>query len=232
MENKTDLNKLLEERVLVIFGPFGTMLQKHNLSEEDYRGKRFENHSSDLKGNHDILSLTQPHLIKKIHEEFLKAGTDITETNTFNANQISQSDYNTEAFVYDMNLESARIAKEVATEFTYSNPDKPRFVAGVMGPTNKAASISPDVNDPSYRTVTFDELVKVYSQQADALIEGGVDLILLETVFDTLNGKAALFGLQEIFDKRGIILPVMISGTITDASGRTLHQYLILNLFL
>lgn len=222
MENKTDLNKLLEERVLVIFGPFGTMLQKHNLSEEDYRGKRFENHSSDLKGNHDILSLTQPHLIKKIHEEFLKAGTDITETNTFNSNQISQSDYNTEAFVYEMNLESARIAKEAATEFTYSNPDKPRFVAGVMGPTNKTASISPDVNDPSYRTVTFDELVKVYSEQADALIEGGIDLILLETVFDTLNGKAALFGIQEIFNKRGTILPVMISGTITDASGRTL----------
>jgi 5-methyltetrahydrofolate--homocysteine methyltransferase len=222
MAFKADLNKLLNERVLVIFGPFGTMLQKYNLSEKDFRGERFANHGADLKGNHDIVSLTQPHLIRKIHEEFLKAGTDITETNTFNANRISQSDYNTEAFVYEMNLESARIAKEAATEFTGLNPEKPRFVAGVLGPTNKTASISPDVNDPSYRTVYFDELVKAYSEQTDALIEGGVDIILLETVFDTLNGKAALFAVQEIFNKRNTRLPVMVSGTITDASGRTL----------
>ncbi len=222
MENKGDLKKILEKRVLVIFGPFGTMLQKYNLSEKDFRGDRFANHGADLKGNYDIVSLTQPHLIRKIHEEFLKAGTDITETNTFNANRISQSDYNTEAFVYEMNLESARIAKEAATEFTDLNPEKPRFVAGVLGPTNKTASISPDVNDPSYRTVYFDELVKVYSEQTNALIEGGVDIILLETVFDTLNGKAALFAVQEIFNKRNTRLPVMVSGTITDASGRTL----------
>jgi 5-methyltetrahydrofolate--homocysteine methyltransferase len=222
MAIKADLNKILKERVLVIFGPFGTMLQKYNLSEKDFRGDRFANHNIDLKGNNDIVSLTQPHLIRKIHEEFLEAGTDITETNTFNANRISQSDYNTEAFVYEMNIESARIAKEVADKFTALNPDKPRFVAGVMGPTNKTASISPDVNDPSLRSVDFDELVKVYSEQADALIEGGADIILLETVFDTLNGKAALFAVQEIFNKRNRRLPVMVSGTITDASGRTL----------
>jgi 5-methyltetrahydrofolate--homocysteine methyltransferase len=222
MEVKANLNKLLKERVLVIFGPFGTMLQKYNLSEKDFRGERFANHGTDLKGNNDIVSLTQPHLIRKIHDEFLKAGTDITETNTFNANRISQSDYNVEAFVYEMNLESARIAKEVATKYTCLTPDKPRFVAGVIGPTNKTASISPDVNDPSYRSVSFDKLVEVYSEQTDALIEGGADIILLETVFDTLNGKAALFAVQEIFNKKNTSLPVMVSGTITDASGRTL----------
>ncbi len=216
------MNKILRERVLVIFGPFGTMLQRYNLTEKDFRGERFADHDADLKGNHDIVSLSQPHLIRQIHEEFLEAGTDITETNTFNANRISQSDYNTGGFVYEMNLESARIAKEAATKFTALNPDKPRFVAGVMGPTNKTASISPDVNDPSYRSVDFDELVEVYSEQADALMEGGADILLLETVFDTLNGKAALFAVQEIFNRRNTRLPVMVSGTITDASGRTL----------
>ncbi len=222
MGNKSDLNEILKERVLVIFGPFGTMLQKYNLSEKDFRGERFANHSADLKGNNDIVSLTQPHYIRKIHEEFLQAGTDITETNTFNANRISQSDYKTEDYVYEMNLASARIAREAAEKFTDSDPGKPRFVAGVLGPTNKTASISPDVNDSSFRAVTFDELVSVYSEQADALIEGGVDIILLETVFDTLNGKAALFAVQDVFNKRNTRLPVMVSGTITDASGRTL----------
>jgi 5-methyltetrahydrofolate--homocysteine methyltransferase len=222
MPDKSNLYEILRERVLVIFGPFGTMLQRNNLSEKEYRGSRFANHGTDLKGNNDIVTLTQPHLIKKIHDEFLQAGTDITETNTFNANRISQSDYKTEKYVYEMNLESARIAREAADKFTASDPRKPRFVAGVLGPTNKTASISPDVNDPSSRAVTFDELADVYSEQADALIEGGVDIILLETVFDTLNGKAALFAVQNVFNKRNTRLPVMVSGTITDASGRTL----------
>lgn len=222
MPDKPDLREALRERVLVIFGPFGTMLQKYNLSERDFRGSRFASHGTDLKGNNDIITLTQPHLIRKIHDGFLQAGTDITETNTFNANRISQSDYNTEKYVYEMNLESARIAREAADKFTASDPQKPRFVAGVLGPTNKTASISPDVNDPSFRTVTFDELVNAYSKQADALVEGGVDIILLETVFDTLNGKAALFAVREVFNKRNTNLPVMVSGTITDASGRTL----------
>ena len=222
MANRSDLHKILEKRVLLIFGPFGTMLQRNKMSEKDFRGNRFLNHKKDLRGNNDIVTLSQPHLIEKIHEEFLEAGTDITETNTFNANRISQADYQTEEFVYEMNVESARIAKKAANKYSEITPGKPRFVAGVLGPTNKTASISPDVNDPSFRSVTFDELAGAYSEQADALIEGGVDILLLETVFDTLNGKAAAFGIQEIFRKKNKQLPVMLSGTITDASGRTL----------
>ncbi len=222
MANVHELQKILEERILLIFGPFGTMLQRNRMSEKDFRGERFIDHKEDLRGNNDIVTLSQPHLIENIHEEFLLAGTDITETNTFNANRISQSDYQAQEYVYEMNVQSARIARKAADKYTLLNPEKPRFVAGVLGPTNKTASMSPDVNDPSFRSVTFDQLAEAYSEQADALIEGGVDLILLETVFDTLNGKAAIFGVQQTFRKRNVQLPVMLSGTITDASGRTL----------
>ena len=212
----------LQKRILVLDGAMGSMIQQFKLEEKDYRGQRFIHHKHDLKGNIDLLSVTRPDIIQKVHRDYLEAGADILETNTFSANRISQADYKLEEFVTEMNVASAKIAREVADEFNLKNPSKPRFVAGSMGPTNKTASLSPDVNDPGYRAVTFDDLVFAYSEQARGLIEGGVDILLIETVFDTLNAKAALFAIEEVFREKNMRLPLMISGTITDASGRTL----------
>ncbi len=216
------IQELLKERILILDGAMGTMIQQHDLQEADFRGERFANHSSDLKGNNDLLSLTRPDIIKDIHAAYYTAGADIAETNTFCSTTIAQADYNLEDAVYDLNFQSAKLAREVADEFTRREPNKPRFVAGSIGPTNRSASISPDVNDPGFRAVNFDDLTKMYSQQVNALMDGGADILLVETVFDTLNAKAALFAIDEVFDKRGVEIPVMVSGTITDASGRTL----------
>lgn len=219
---KKSIQEILKERILVIDGAMGTMIQRHTLEEEDFRGERFKNHAHPLKGNNDILSLTRPDIIKDIHRQYLAAGADILETNTFSATTIAQADYKLEDAVYDINYWSAKIAKEVAEDFTQRDPDKPRYVAGAMGPTNKTASLSPDVNSPGYRAITFDELALAFKQQAKALMDGGVDMLLLETIIDTLNVKAALFAIQELFEEEGRTIPVMVSGTITDASGRTL----------
>ena len=216
------LKKILQERILVLDGAMGTMLQQYNFTEEDFRGDRFKDFPSSLKGNNDLLSLTQPWAIKEIHQKYLKAGADLIETNTFSATTIAMADYKMEDLVYEINFQSAKIAKEVANEFTLKQPHKPRFVVGSMGPTNKTASMSPNVNDPGFRAVTFDELRIAYKQQAEALIDGGVDILLVETVFDTLNAKAALFAIEEVKEERAIDIPIMLSGTITDASGRTL----------
>ncbi len=200
----------------------GTMLQEYKFSEEDFRGKRFANWPVSLKGNNDLLSITQPEAIATIHRKYFEAGADIVETNTFSGTTIAMADYQMEELVYELNFESARIAKEVAQKVTAENPDKPRFVAGAMGPTNKTASMSPDVNDPGFRAISFEELKIAYRQQAKALIDGGVDVLLVETVFDTLNAKAALFAIDELKEELTFDIPVMVSGTITDASGRTL----------
>ncbi|MCU0370500.1 MAG: methionine synthase, partial [Bacteroidales bacterium] len=200
----------------------GTMIQRYRLTEEDYRGERFRSYHRDLKGNNDLLSLTQPHIIREIHTAYLEAGADIIETNTFNANAVSQADYGLESLAYELNLASARIARQCADEFTGRNPSKPRFVAGALGPTNKTASLSPDVNDPGYRAITFEQLYQAYYDQAEGLLDGGADTLLVETIFDTLNAKAALFAIQDLLEKRGIRVPIMVSGTITDLSGRTL----------
>jgi len=217
-----NLYKIAKNRILILDGAMGTMVQSYMLSESDFRGTIFQKHFTDLKGNNDILSLTKPGVIKEIHSKYLQAGADLISTNTFNATQISQADYNTEKHTYDINYYSAKIAREVADKYTKKTPDKPRFVVGVLGPTNKTASMSPKVDDPSFRNVTFDELVENYSESTEALIKGGVDLLMIETVFDTLNAKAALFAIQEVSTKIKKIIPVMMSGTITDASGRTL----------
>jgi 5-methyltetrahydrofolate--homocysteine methyltransferase len=217
-----DVFEEAKNRILVLDGAMGTMIQRYPLEEEDFRGNRFKNHHKNLKGNNDLLSLTRPDIIKQIHREYLEAGADILETNTFSGTTIAQADYDLQDAVYDINYESAKLAREAADEFTQMNPEKPRFVAGAMGPTNRTASLSPDVNDPGYRAVTFDELKEAYYQQAKALIEGGADILLVETIFDTLNAKAALFAIQELFDDLGKKYPVMVSGTITDRSGRTL----------
>ena len=217
-----NIRQLLQERILLLDGAMGTMIQRYKLSEADFRGERFANFHKDIKGNNDILSITQPQIIEAIHREYLKVGADIIETNTFSGTSIAQADYDMEDVVYDINRESARIAKKVALEFTEKNPDKPRFVAGAMGPTNRTASLSPDVNNPGFRAISFDELRDAYREQARGLIDGGVDILLIETIFDTLNAKAALFAIDELFEERGIELPIMVSGTITDASGRTL----------
>lgn len=216
------LYKALKEKILVLDGAMGTMLQDYNFSEEDYRGERFKDYPSSLKGNNDLLSLTQPKAIADIHRKYFEAGADIVETNTFSGTSIAMADYDMEFLVEELNYESARIAKAVADEFTANNPDKPRFVAGSIGPTNKTASLSPDVNKPEYRAVTFEDLRASYKQQVEALIKGGVDVLLVETVFDTLNAKAALFAIEEVKEEQGISIPIMVSGTITDASGRTL----------
>lgn len=216
------IQDLLKERILVLDGAMGTMIQRYKLEEDDFRGERFKNHPHPLKGNNDLLSLTRPDVIKAIHREYLEAGADILETNTFSGTWIAQADYHLEDAVYDINFYSARIAREAADEFTAKDPSRPRFVAGAMGPTNKVASLSPDVNNPGYRAITFDELAAAYKQQAGALLDGGVDILLLETITDTLNTKAALFSIQELFEERGIEVPIMVSGTITDQSGRTL----------
>jgi 5-methyltetrahydrofolate--homocysteine methyltransferase len=198
------------------------MIQRHKLEEEDFRKGWFENHDKSLKGNNDLLSLTRPEIIKEIHRKYFEAGADIAETNTFSGTWIAQADYGLEKYVYDINFQSAKIAKEVADEFTKQNPDKPRFVAGSIGPTNRTASISPDVNDPGFRGISFDELVDAYKEQVNALMDGGVDLLLVETVFDTLNAKAALYAIDVVFEERKVQIPIMVSGTITDQSGRTL----------
>lgn len=212
----------LKKRILVLDGAMGTMLQRYKFSEEDFRGIRFRDFPVALKGNNDLLSITQPEAVKAIHRAYLEVGADIIETNTFSSTRIAMADYQMEEWVYELNYRSAKIAKEVAQEFTVENPQKPRYVAGTLGPTNRTASMSPDVNDPSYRAVTFDELRIAYREQISALLDGGVDILLVETVFDTLNAKAALFAIEEIKEERQIDIPVMVSGTITDASGRTL----------
>jgi 5-methyltetrahydrofolate--homocysteine methyltransferase len=216
------LKNILKKRILVLDGAMGTMIQRHKLTEEKFRGSKFANHPNDLRGNNDILSLTQPEIIKNIHREYLEAGADIIETNTFNSNKISQADYKTEDIIYELNYSAAKIAKEIAKEFTKKNPSKPRFVAGSMGPTNKTASLSSKVSDPGFRAVTFDQLVEAYYEQARGLVDGGADVLLIETVFDTLNCKAAIFAIEEYSYKINKPIPIMISGTITDMSGRTL----------
>jgi 5-methyltetrahydrofolate--homocysteine methyltransferase len=216
------IEDILRERILILDGAMGTMIQRHTLEEEDFRGEQFKNHSHPLKGNNDLLSLTRPDIIKDIHAQYFAAGADIAETNTFSGTTIAQADYHLEHIVYELNYQSAKIAKEVAEEFSKREPEKPRFVAGAVGPTNRTLSISPNVNDPGYRAVTFDQLKVAYKEQVKGLMDGGADLILVETIFDTLNAKAALFGIQELFDELGKSLPIMVSGTITDASGRTL----------
>ncbi|WP_179351143.1 homocysteine S-methyltransferase family protein [Winogradskyella vidalii] len=212
----------LQKRILVLDGAMGTMLQQYNFSEEDFRGERFKDYPSPLKGNNDLLSITQPKAIAEIHAKYFEAGADIVETNTFSGTTIAMADYDMEDLVYELNYESAKIAKEVADKFTKENPEKPRFVAGSIGPTNRTASLSPDVNRPEYRAITFNELRIAYKQQVEALIDGGVDMLLVETIFDTLNAKAALFAIEEVKEERHIDIPIMVSGTITDASGRTL----------
>ena len=217
-----DIFEALKERILVLDGAMGTMVQRRQLEEEDFRGDRFTGHAIPLKGNNDILSITRPDIIKDIHKEYLEAGADIIETNTFSGTTIAQADYGLEDAVYDINYESAKIAKEAANEYMAKFTGRHVYVAGAMGPTNKTASISPDVNNPGYRAVSFDELAEAYRFQAGALLDGGADILLVETIFDTLNAKAALFGIMQLFDERGEKKPIMVSGTITDASGRTL----------
>jgi 5-methyltetrahydrofolate--homocysteine methyltransferase len=214
----TAIEKQLQDHILVLDGAMGTMIQRYPLEEDDFRGERFASHTSSLKGNNDLLNITRPDIIFEIHKEYLAAGADIIETNTFSGTTIAQADYHLEDAVYDINFQGARLARNAADLFT----DKPRFVAGSIGPTNRTASISPDVNNPGYRAVNFDELKTAYKEQIEALMDGGVDVLLIETVFDTLNAKAALFAANEVFEHRKIALPIMISGTITDRSGRTL----------
>ena len=226
------IQDLLQERILIIDGAMGTMIQRYQLSEADYRGDRFKDWPSDLKGNNDLLCLTQPHIVKEIHKKYLEAGADIIETNTFNAQRISLADYGMQSLAYEINLAAAKCAKEAKEEFYHLNPksgpdshrdQNPKFIAGALGPLNKTLSLSPDVNNPGYRALTFDEAVEAYYEQTKGLVEGGVDLLLIETIFDTLNAKAAIFAIKKYFrDVKKASLPIMISGTITDASGRTL----------
>ncbi len=216
------IEDILKERILVLDGAMGTMIQRHPLEEADFRGERFKNHTHPLKGNNDLLSLTRPDIIKDIHRQYFEAGADIAETNTFSGTSVAQADYHLEEIVYELNFQSAKIAREVADEVTAREPHKPRFVAGAMGPTNKTLSLSPEVNNPGYRALTFDQLKDAYTVQAKGLLDGGVDLLLVETIFDTLNAKAALFAIQDLFEELGREVPIMVSGTITDASGRTL----------
>ena len=216
------LYDVIKERILVLDGAMGTMIQAYNLKEEDFRGERFKNYSSSLKGNNDLLSITQPQIITEIHKKYLESGADILETNTFSSNSISMADYNMEDLVYELNFESAKIAKKLSGDYSIKDPSKPRFVAGSIGPTNKTASMSPDVSDPGFRAITFDELVISYSEQIKGLVDGGVDILLLETIFDTLNAKAALFAIDTYMENNKLDIPLMVSGTITDQSGRTL----------
>jgi len=216
------LYDVIKERILVLDGAMGTMIQAYNLKEEDFRGERFKNYSSSLKGNNDLLSITQPQIISEIHKKYLDSGADILETNTFSSNSISMADYNMEDLVYELNFESAKIAKKLSNEYSIKDLSKPRFVAGSIGPTNKTASMSPDVSDPGFRAITFDELVISYTEQIKGLVDGGVDILLLETIFDTLNAKAALFAIDTYMENNKLDIPLMVSGTITDQSGRTL----------
>lgn len=223
MSNKINaLKQQLQQRILVLDGAMGTMIQHHKLTEQQYRGQRFADWPCDVKGNNDLLVLTQPDIIRDIHDQYFAAGADIVETNTFNATPVAMADYKMEALSAEINYTAAKIARECADQWTAKTPDKPRYVAGVLGPTNRTASISPDVNDPAYRNIYFDQLVEAYRESTRALIEGGVDLIMIETIFDTLNAKAAVYAVETEFEQLGYKLPVMISGTITDASGRTL----------
>ncbi len=215
-----ELARILESRIVVLDGAMGTMIQRHKLSESDYRGERFANHPTDLRGNNELLQLTRPALIGAIHDAYLAAGADIIETNTFGATSIAQQDYGLQDLAFEMNIAAACLARQACDKF--SSADKPRFVAGALGPTPRTASISPDVNDPAARNVTFDELRAAYHEQAQALLEGGCDLFLVETIFDTLNAKAAIFALDELMEQRGERIPVIVSGTVTDASGRIL----------
>ncbi|HKI64227.1 MAG TPA: homocysteine S-methyltransferase family protein, partial [Burkholderiales bacterium] len=216
------LDSLLAERILLLDGAMGTMIQREKLSEAQYRGERFRDWPSEIRGNNDLLSLTQPDLIRRIHCDYLAAGADIIETNTFNSTSASMADYGMEALVREINQAAAALARSAAAEWEAKDPSRPRFVAGVLGPTSKTASLSPDVNDPGFRNISFDQLVAAYSEALEALMDGGVDLVLVETVFDTLNAKAALFAIETCFERRATRLPVIVSGTITDASGRTL----------
>jgi len=222
LKHTDSLYKALASRILILDGAMGTMIQRYKLAEADYRGDRFADWPSPLKGNNDLLSLTRPDIIEAIHREYLDSGADIIETNTFSGTTIAMADYGMEDFVTEINYESAKIARRVCDAYTAANPGKPRFVAGAIGPTNKTASLSPDVNDPGFRAVTFEDLRIAYRQQAEALLNGGADILLVETIFDTLNAKAALFAIDELAEERGEIIPIMVSGTITDASGRTL----------
>ncbi len=223
MDTTHQLKQLLQQRIAIIDGAMGTMIQRYKLSEADFRGQQFKDWHCDLKGNNDLLSLTQPQIIQAIHLEYLEAGADIIETNTFSAQVISMADYDMQAHAYDMNVASARVAQQAVAAFHAAHPEAgPKFVAGAIGPMNKTLSLSPDVNNPGFRSVTFDEVSAAYYQQVSALVAGGVDLLLVETIFDTLNAKAALFAIQQYEDEHQLSLPIMISGTITDASGRTL----------
>ena len=216
------LQDILRQRILVLHAAWGTSIQNYKLGEDDFRGERFKDHPSPLMGNNDLLILSQPEIVEEIHRSFLDVGTDIVETNTFNSTSIAQLDYQTQDLVYELNYEGARIARKLADEYTAKNPDKPRFVAGPLGPTNRTASLSPDVNDPGFRATSFDELVATYEEQIKGLADGGAHILIIETIFDTLNCKAAIFAADKYFRESGKLLPVMISGTITDASGRTL----------
>lgn len=216
------LQELLKERILILDGAMGTMLQAYNFTEEDFRGERFKDYHLSVKGNNDLLSLTQPEAVKAVHLKYLEAGADIVETNTFSSTSIAMADYEMQDLAYELNVASAQLAKEAAQEVTAREPHKPRFVAGVLGPTNRTASMSPDVNDPGYRAVTFEDLRRAYHEQAEGLLAGGADILMVETVFDTLNAKAALFAIEEVKNAHNSDIPVMVSGTITDASGRTL----------
>src|SRR5215210_5616781 len=217
-----EFRALLEQRIVLLDCAMGTMIQSYELSEEDYRGKRLADHPSELKGNNDLLSITQPGIISDIHEAAMDAGSDIIETNTFSSTSIAQADYQLEGLAYELNFEAARVARETADAYTEKTPERPRFVAGALGPTNRTASLSPDVNNPGFRNITFDELAAAYKEAARGLVEGGSDLLLVETIFDTLNAKAAIFGITEYLEEESLEVPIMISGTITDASGRTL----------
>ncbi|MGH8699856.1 MAG: homocysteine S-methyltransferase family protein, partial [Burkholderiales bacterium] len=221
-DRTAQLDALLRQRILILDGAMGTMIQGYALSEAEYRGQRFADHPHDLRGDNDLLVLTRPQVIREIHAAFLAAGADVIETNTFNSTSIAQADYHLQHLVHELNFEAAKLARAVADEFTANNPDQPRFIAGAIGPTNRTASISPDVNDPAFRNITFDELKTAYAEAVRGLMEGGVDILLLETIFDTLNAKAAIFAIEEVFEQKRSRLPVIVSGTITDASGRTL----------
>lgn len=219
---KQKLVELCKERILIMDGAMGTMIQRYELEEADYRGERFKDWHKDLKGNNDLLVLTKPKVIEEIHEAFLEAGADIIETDTFNATTVSMADYDMQSLAHEMNVEGARLARRAADKYTAMDPTRPRFVAGSIGPMNQSLSVSPDVDNPGYRSVTFDEVAAAYKEQVEGLIEGGVDIILIETVFDTLNAKAAIFATEEVFEEQGISLPVMMSCTVTDMSGRNL----------
>lgn len=217
------IHELLKQRILVIDGAMGTMIQRHKLTEADYRGERFKDWHKDVKGNNDLLSITMPEVIRGIHEQYLEAGADIIETNTFSSTSIAQADYDMEELAYELNVASARCAREAADKYSRAQPEKPRFVAGAIGPLNKTLSLSPDVNNPGFRAVSFDEVATAYTEQIRGLVDGGVDILLIETIFDTLNAKAAIYAAKNFFRNNKIApLPIMISGTITDASGRTL----------